>query len=465
MAELTFIGGVGQVTGSCHLLETEQGKILLDCGMYQGGREADKRNAADFPFDAGTIDAVILSHAHLDHCGRLPRLYQQGFRGRVYLTEGSFYLLDLMLKDAASLQKRDVAWENKRRERKGKKPVEVLFTLEDVNALLALRQSFEYGVEFDVIPGVKAKFSEAGHILGSAVVSVTLNEHGKQKKLVFSGDLGNPNSPLLRDPQTVTEADLLLLESTYGDRDHKPLEPTLDELRIILQQAMQSGGNVIIPAFAVERTQDLIYWLGKLYQQGDLLQQKVYLDSPMAISASRIYEQYTYLFNNDDPDFKRLAKKGWQAWLPNLVYSESTEDSMAVNQIDGGAIIIAGSGMCTGGRIRHHLKYNLWRRNAHIIMVGFQAQGTLGRDLINGKKNLNLLSSEIRVAATIHTLGGLSAHADQTQLLAWAGQFNEPKPDLFLVHGEQNAALSLQTSFHRLGWAAKVAQEGQRVDF
>ena len=465
MANVTFLGGVGQVTGSCHLLETSTGRILLDCGMYQGGREADKLNAADFAFDASSIDAVVLSHAHLDHCGRLPRLYQEGFRGKVFLTEGSYHLLDLMLEDAAALQERDVAWENKRRQRKRKELLEVLFTLDDVNKLLELRHTYDYEVQFQVIPGVTVKFSEAGHILGSSIVTVVLEDADTTKTLVFSGDLGNPNSPLLRDPKSVKKADVLLLESTYGDRDHKPLESTLNELRDILKQAMISGGNVIIPSFAVARTQDLIYWLGKLYREGSLPQHKVYLDSPMAISASRIYEQHTYLFNNDDPEFNSLAKNGWHAWLPNLVYSESSEESMEVNQIEGGAIIIAGSGMCTGGRIRHHLKYNLWRSNAHVVIIGFQAEGTLGRELVNGRKNLKIHGSDISVAATIHTLGGLSAHADQSQLLAWAGEFNEPKPRLYLVHGEPTASISLKTCFQRMGWQATIPEVGQKICF
>jgi metallo-beta-lactamase family protein len=465
MAKLTFIGGTGQVTGSCYLLETSSGRILLECGLYQGGREADKQNEEDFPFIASDIDAVVLSHAHLDHSGRLPRLVQQGFRGKVFVTEGSFHLLDLLLKDAASLQQRDVEWENKRRQRKGKKPKEVLYTQDDVNQLLDLRQAYDYAVEFEVLPGLTAKFTEAGHILGSAVVSLCVEQEGGSKTLVFSGDLGNPNSPLLRDPRNVTKADVLMLESTYGDRDHKPLQPTLDEFKRVLQLAKETGGNVIIPSFAVARTQDLLYWLGKFYRNGELPQQQVYLDSPMAIGASTIYENHVHLFNKDDPEFTKEAHKGWQGWLPNLNYAQTPEDSMAVNKIEGGAIIIAGSGMCTGGRIRHHLKYNLWRRNAHIIFVGYQAQGTLGRQLVDGRKDLKILGSPIRVAANIHTLGGLSAHADQSQLLDWAMHFDDPKPQLFLVHGEPLASMSLKTCFHRAGWEATIPTVGQQVSF
>ena len=314
-----------------------------------------------------------------------------------------------------------------------------------------------------MLPDISVSFYDAGHILGSAIVSLTIKEQGSTKTLVFSGDLGNTTSPVLKDPEIIEKADILLLESTYGDRDHKPLDSTLDEFREIFAAADQDGGNVIIPSFAVGRTQDLFYWLGRLHKDGDLPQQKVYLDSPMAISASNIYEKYTDLFNNDDPGFAEIASKGWQNWLPNLNYSETTEQSMAVNRIEGGAVIIAGSGMCTGGRIRHHLKYNLWKRNSHIVFVGFQAQGTLGRLLVEGKKSIKILDSKIKVEAKIHTLGGFSAHADQSQLLQWAGSFKGKKPKLYLVHGEPAASRSLQTCFARDGWSVAVAKVKQTI--
>ena len=289
MTSLTFFGATGQVTGSCYLLETSTHRILLECGMFQGSKETEKQNAADFPFDPARIDAVVLSHAHLDHCGRLPKLVKDGFKGPVFLTEASFPLLELMLRDAVHLQLRDTEWENKRRQRAGKKLLEPLYGLEDVEALLKLRQPIAYSEEKEILAGITVSFHEAGHILGSSIVRLRIKDSNEVKTLVFSGDLGNPNSPLLRDPTVLTEADVLLLESTYGDRDHKPLENTLDELRETLAEAAASGGNVIIPAFAVGRTQDLIYWLGKIQRQGGLPQQRIYLDSPMAISASEIY--------------------------------------------------------------------------------------------------------------------------------------------------------------------------------
>ena len=466
MTNLTFFGATGQVTGSCYLLENDNFRLLLDCGLFQGSKDTEAQNTADFPFDPSSIDAVVLSHAHLDHCGRLPKLVKDGFKGKVFLTEASFSLLELMLRDAVHIQLRDTEWENKRRQRAGKKLLDPLYDLNDVDALLKLRYPISYSKEQEILPGITVSFHEAGHILGSSIVRLLINDQDNIKTLVFSGDLGNPNSPLLRDPSILVEADVLLLESTYGDRDHKPLENTLDELRETLAEAAKSEGNVIIPAFAVGRTQDLIYWLGKIQRQGGLPQQTIYLDSPMAISASDIYANNTALFNIDDPEFTKIAPQGWHAWLKGLIYSQTAAESMAVNRIAGGAIIIAGSGMCNGGRIRHHLKYNLWRRNAHIIIAGFQAEGTLGRLLIDGnKKYIKILGAEIHIAAKIHTLGALSAHADQSQLLEWAHHFRNPKPRLYLIHGEKTACLSLQTCFNRTGWAATIPKVGDKITF
>ena len=466
MTNLTFFGATGQVTGSCYLLENNNFRLLLDCGLFQGSKDTEAQNTADFPFDPSSIDAVVLSHAHLDHCGRLPKLVKDGFKGKVFLTEASFSLLELMLRDAVHIQLRDTEWENKRRQRAGKKLLDPLYDLNDVDALLKLRYPISYSKEQEILPGITVSFHEAGHILGSSIVRLLINDQDNIKTLVFSGDLGNPNSPLLRDPSILVEADILLLESTYGDRDHKPLENTLDELRETLAEAAKSEGNVIIPAFAVGRTQDLIYWLGKIQRQGGLPQQTIYLDSPMAISASDIYANNTALFNIDDPEFTKIAPQGWHAWLKGLIYSQTAAESMAVNRIAGGAIIIAGSGMCNGGRIRHHLKYNLWRRNAHIIIAGFQAEGTLGRLLIDGnKKYIKILGAEIHIAAKIHTLGALSAHADQSQLLEWAHHFKNPKPRLYLIHGEKTACLSLQTCFNRTGWAATIPKVGDKITF
>ncbi|MDD5033554.1 MAG: MBL fold metallo-hydrolase [Methylococcaceae bacterium] len=462
MAKLTFLGAIRQVTGSCYLLETQGRRILLECGMFQGDPSTTAQNHRAFPFAASSLDAVVVSHAHIDHSGLLPKLAQAGYAGPVYVTAPTFDLLELMLKDAAYLELKDSQWENKWRQRAGKKPVAPLYTLEDVEALLTLRRPLPYNDEVEILPGVRLQFHDGGHIIGAAIVELTLSQGNRTRTLVFSGDLGNRYSPLMRDPEVLNRADVLLLESTYGDRDHRSLPDTLNEFRQILKEAGNRGGNVLIPAFAVGRTQDVIYWLGRFQRDGHLPQLMVFLDSPMAIEANGIYADYAALFNRDDPEFNRAMEQGWQAWLPNLRYSKSTEESMALNQVQG-AIIIAGSGMCEGGRIRHHLKYHLWKNETHLLITGFQPQGTLGRKLVDGARHLAILGSEIAVRAEIHTLGGFSAHAGQSQLLQWAQGFAGSHPRLYLVHGEYEAMQSLQTRLAPLNLRAEIPTVGATI--
>ena len=462
MAHLTFHGAARQVTGSCHLLETEGGRILLDCGMFQGPEEVSRQNRLEFPFDPRSLDAVVISHAHIDHSGLLPKLIKAGYRGPIYLTPPTHDLVELLLKDAAHLEFKDTQWENKRRERAGRRLLEPLYTLEDVEQVLTLRQSVPYSDWIDLLPGVRLQFHDAGHIIGAAIVELELTAGGQSRTLVFSGDLGNRYSPLLRDPERLGRADVLLLESTYGDRDHRSLTDTLAEFRQALQAASRSGGNVLIPSFAVGRTQDILYWLGRFHRDGELPQQRVFVDSPMAIEASEIYASHTRLFNQDDPEFSRAIEHGWQAWLPILSYSRSTEDSMALNQVQG-AVIIAGSGMCTGGRIRHHLKYNLWRRDTHVIISGFQPRGTLGRRLVDGARRLSILGGEIAVRATIHTLGGFSAHAGQDELVHWALGMQAGNPRVYLVHGEVEAMEALQARLRQQRMQVEIAEQGSRI--
>ena len=363
MAKLTFYGATDGVTGSAYLLESNNATVLLECGLYQGGREEEKQNSKPFPFDPHKLDAVVLSHAHLDHSGRLPKLIADGYNGRIYMTFPTSELLEIMLKDAASLQQRDTEWENKRRRRAGKKEIEPLYDIEDVQTALASCDGFRYGKRHEVADGVEVCFRDAGHILGSSIVEFFINEAGAEKKLVFSGDLGNSYAALLRDPEIVSEADVLLLESTYGNRNHKAMDETLDEFENIIVDASENGGNILIPSFAVGRTQEIIFRLGELYQKGKLKHQAVYLDSPMAIAVTEIYHRYQNIYNSEDAASLRQGKTGsLHTFLPVLRYSTSTEESMVLNKIEAGAIIIAGSGMCTGGRIRHHFKHNLWRR-------------------------------------------------------------------------------------------------------
>ena len=466
MAKLTFYGATEGVTGSMYLLETDAATVLLECGLYQGRREEEKANERPFPFDIKKLDAVVLSHAHLDHSGRLPKLVADGYNGRLTMTRPTRELLEIMLKDAASLQQRDAEWENKRRRRAGKKEIEPLYDRDDVDAALAACDGVRYGSRQEVAQGVEVCFRDAGHILGSSIVELFITEHGAEKKLVFSGDLGNSHAALLRDPEVVTDADVLMLESTYGDRDHRTMEETLNEFATIIDEASQNGGNILIPSFAVGRTQEIIFRLGELYQQGKLRQQAVYLDSPMAIAVTEVYHRYQNVYNREDAAQLQQDDAGsLHTFLPTLRYSTTTEESMALNQIDSGAIIIAGSGMCTGGRIRHHFKHNLWRRNAHVIIVGYQAMGTPGRALVDGAEYFNIGGDKIAVAATIHTLGGFSAHASQSQLGEWVSHFQQPHPKLFLVHGEDRAKLALQAKLGENGWSTHIPASGEHVSF
>lgn len=472
MAQLTFFGAVVGVTGSMYLLETDTSRILLDCGLFQGRREEEQSNHEPLPFATDSIDAVVLSHAHLDHSGRLPLLVSQGFQGPIYMTRASCDLIEVLLKDAASLQERDVEWENRRRRRAGKAEIEPLYTLEDVEETLDHCQGIAYHQRIAISDDIEVRFADAGHILGSAIVELFITEHGLEKKLVFSGDLGNSQAALLRDPEVVESADVLLMESTYGDRNHRSMQETLDEFEQVIEAASENGGNILIPSFAVGRTQEIIFRLGELYQKGKLRTQAIYLDSPMAIAVTEIYHRYQYVYNAADKaeiESKSAPSasqhKSLHTFLPILRYSTTTEESMALNQIESGAIIIAGSGMCNGGRIRHHLKHNLWRKHSHVIFVGFQAIGTPGRALIDGVKYFKVAGEEVLVQASIHTLGGFSAHASQSQLIEWLGHFKGEKPRLYLVHGEEDAKRTLRDAVAEHGWKAHIANYGEKLKF
>jgi len=458
---ITPLGAAGEVTGSCYLIETGRARLLLDCGLFQGGANVQARNRRRWPVAVHDLDAVVLSHAHLDHSGLVPRLVRDGYEGPVYATRATCDLLAIMWQDAAHLQERDAQWENKWRRRAGKTLVEPLYGIDDARRALSHLEAVDYHAGIDVAPGVRLAYHDAGHILGSAIVHLELAHDRGTARLAFSGDLGNSETVLLRDPEPAPQADLLLLESTYGDRNHRSFSETRDQLAAVLADAHADGGNVVIPAFAVGRTQELLYVLGQLEREGRLPQAQVFLDSPMAIAATHAYERNAALFNRADRD--RLGGQGLRAWLPALRMSETTEDSMAINRIGGGAVIIAGSGMCTGGRIRHHLKYNLWRREAHVVICGFQAARTTGRALVDGARRIRLLGEDIAVHAKVHTLGGFSAHAGQDQLVAWAGAAR-PRPRLWLVHGEPGAIEALAARLDReLGWKATATVRGEPI--
>ncbi|UPQ83991.1 MBL fold metallo-hydrolase [Pseudomonas knackmussii] len=467
MALLSFLGAIQQVTGSCYLIETHEGsRVLLDCGMHQGRRLEEDGNRAGFAFDPQSLDAVVLSHAHIDHSGLLPKLVASGFKGPIHATDSTCKLVELMLLDSASIQEKDAEWENKWRARLGKPAIKPLYTRIDAERMLKLRQPHAYGEPFEAAPGVNVTLFDAGHILGSAIVQADVDDFGAKRRLVFSGDLGNVSSPLMHAPTPLREADVLLMESTYGDRDHRDHEATIEELADILQQAHRDGGNVLMPSFAVGRTQDLIYYLGLLYQQGRVPQQMVFLDSPMAIGANAIYSLFQQQLEIDAVPQGAPTANGTrhiETWLPILRTTPMPEESMAINRFKSGVIIIAGSGMCTGGRILHHFKHNLWREECHLVIPGFQARGTLGRVIVDGAKTVKLLHQRIAVNAKVHTLGGFSAHAGQSQLIEWASHF-QTRPELYLVHGELEKMQALQKAIHdRLDWHANIPEPGDRI--
>jgi len=430
-----FHGAAGEVTGSLHEVEAAGRRILLDCGMLQGSPEHEKRNAEPFPFEPAALDALVVSHAHIDHIGRVPLLVQRGFDGPIYAQAATADLMPIMLLDAASLAERDAERANRHR-RPGIPDVEPLFTRADVDAAMRRVKPLSYDTRTTIADGIDLCFRDAGHILGSSIVELWADG----RKLVFSGDLGPQGTPILRDPTPIAQADLVLMESTYGDRNHRERQDTVLELGDIFERAFKDRGNVLIPAFAVGRSQELLYWFARHWDEWKLSRWHIFLDSPMAAKVIRAYERHTDLF---DEDAQRVWRdKPTPFRLPNLHISESLEDSMAINRIEGGAIVIAGSGMANGGRIVHHLKHNLGRRNAHVVFPGYQAQGTLGRRLVDGAQWVRIHGKDFRVNAQRHTVGGLSAHADQRALLAWYGHF-EGAPPVALVHGEDRAREAL----------------------
>ncbi|AZG74822.1 MBL fold metallo-hydrolase RNA specificity domain-containing protein [Shewanella livingstonensis] len=435
---LQFHGATEEVTGSCHILTVNGQQVLLDCGLIQGSKADALRNHDPLPFDATQIHAVVLSHAHIDHSGRLPYLIKQGFTGPIYTQKATAQLCNIMLRDAAMLQERDTDRQNKKRAKHDLEPLEPLFTEEDVEHVIVQFVEVDYGQRVHIADAIEICLSDAGHILGSAVVELWLGDKSTQKKLVFSGDLGRAGMPILDDPTFIEQADLVLMESTYGDRTHRSWQETLVELKSIFKDTIhQSRGNILIPAFSVGRAQELLYLFHLYAKEWDLSGWRICLDSPMAIKATEVYVNNYPLMDDDFKRFTRLSP-GHHPLLSCAEFINSTEESIELNEIHKGLIIIAGSGMCNGGRIRNHFVHNLWRKEADIIICGFQALGTPGRLLVDGADALTIHGQSVKVAARLHTVGGLSAHADQTELLCWYQHFNQ-SPPVILVHGESKA--------------------------
>ena len=456
--KIRFLGGARTVTGSCFYLTDAKYKILVECGMYQGP-DAEQVNRRKFAFDPSEIDCLFLTHSHLDHVGLVPRLVTEGFRGRIITTAGTADIAELILYDSAHIQESDTEWYNRKALRTGMQLKEPLYTSRDVDRVLPLLERKAYGKIERLCEGVRYRFINAGHILGSSSLELWY-EDGREKKIVFSGDLGKKDNPIVKDPAFVEETDYLTIESTYGNRNHKGMQASVDELVDVIKSTFKIGGNVIIPSFALGRTQDLLFILNKLVKEDRLFRINVYIDSPLAEGITKVYtahpeyfdEEARLLFNIESRDAIRIH------------FTSRMEDSIALNRIKKEAIIIASSGMCEGGRIKHHLKHNLWRRESSIVFVGFQAKGTLGRQIIDGAKVVEVLGENIVVRAGIHTLGGFSAHADQKELLGWISMFKNT-PEIFIVHGEEKASLDLQTVIEeRFRYKTHVPARGEEFD-
>jgi metallo-beta-lactamase family protein len=455
---ITFLGAAGEVTGSCYLVQTEAAGFLVDCGLFQGGKDAAPKNLAAFPFDVRTIDFVLVTHAHLDHSGLLPRLVALGYRNPVYCTPATADLLEIMLRDSAYIQEKEAAWENERRggDHRALPAVAPLYTMAQAEASFSLLQGVGYREEFKPRPSVRVQFQDAGHILGAAITEVRVRDAGRDVKVVFSGDLGQPGRPVVRDPTPIEDADVLLVESTYGNRDHKGWQATVDELVDALDDTLQRRhGNVIVPAFALGRTQELIALLAQLAIAKRVGRLNVFVDSPLATAATQVTLKHADLLDAETRDGLARLLHGK---LPVRVrFTEDVADSKKLNLIHSGAVIIAASGMCDAGRIKHHLEHNIARRECSILFTGFQAGGTLGRRIVEGARSVRLFGESFPVRAKVYTLGGLSAHADRSALLAWLRAFRRPPRQVFIVHGElETARLFAQSVRRELGWRPKV---------
>jgi metallo-beta-lactamase family protein len=470
---ISFLGAAREVTGSCYLLEAGGHRILVDCGMFQGGREARRKNREALAFDPRSIDCVLLTHAHIDHSGLLPRLVALGYRGPIHATTATCDLLAVMLPDAAYIQEKEVERETRHRHRARHAPEQgrarsvpesaPLYTVAQAHDCLHHLRPVDYDTEFEPLPGMRCRLRDAGHILGAAIVELWIKERGVTRKLVFSGDIGQPGRPVVRDPTPIAEADVLLVESTYGNRLHKSIEETERELVHAIDETIGGGGgrghnrgNLVVPSFAVGRTQEILYVLGDLMRRGRIARNiEIIVDSPMATRATEITMRHL-----DLTDIEMRALTAWQSAgrgnRPHIRFTESVEDSVRLNELRG-AIIISASGMCDAGRVKHHLRHNLPRAESGVLITGFQAEGTLGRRLVDGARRVKIFGEEVAVRARLYTIGGLSAHADQAGLLGWLSGFRTPPQRTFVVHGESATAEDFARLVHgRLGWRTEA---------
>ncbi len=438
---ITFLGAAKTVTGSCYLVETKNYKFLVDCGMFQGRAKDNEVNEGPFQFNPSDIDFVLLTHAHIDHSGRIPKLYVEGFSGDIIATKATVELCSIMLPDCGHIQETENEWTNRKRERAGKPPVAPLYTFQDALDCQKLFKPIRYSDEVVINEEITAKFNDAGHILGSSIIEIWIKEDGKTTKVVFSGDLGNKDMPLLRDRTAIDSADYLIVESTYGNKLHKDMDNKVERFVNIISETYDKGGNIVIPSFAIGRTQEIIYDLNKQREMKDenvkkLFSMPVFIDSPLAISATEIFRNNTDCFDEEAREYIENGDNPLD--FPELRFTKTADESKALNDLKGSSIIISASGMCDAGRIKHHLKHNLWRKDSSVIFIGYQAIGTLGRRLVDGARRVKIFGEDISVNAHIEMIDGFSGHADMNGLIDWLGRFKTKPSKIFIVHGEED---------------------------
>ena len=462
---LKFLGAAKNVTGSCHLLQSGGRRILIDCGLYQERRYRN-RNWDPFPLDLRGIHGVLLTHAHLDHCGRLPKLVAEGFRGPIYGTKATLEIAKIVLRDSAHIQMEDAEYKRLRHQREGRTgrfPEVPLYTLSDVEDTLSLFQAVSYDQPVELEPGMSAVFRDAGHIFGSSMVAVKVSESRRERTILFSGDVGRWDKPIINDPSLFSAADYIIMESTYGNRVHEDVSAIRDTLSEVINRTREAGGNIVIPSFAIERAQELLYYLNELLLADEIPHILVFVDSPMAVSVTQVFERNPELFDPDMQELIRDKKSPFHFFGLQLV--KSVEESKAINHLRGTAIIIAGSGMCTGGRIKHHLAHNIERKESTILFVGYQAEGTLGRHILSEPPEVRILGRTRKVRARIARINGLSAHADSRELERWLSSIRNRPRGLFLVHGESHALAAMETALReKKGWKVAVPDYLEEVE-
>jgi len=457
--KLSFLGAAQNVTGSRYLVETDSLRFLVDCGLHQE-RELRGRDWEPFPIPPDTIDAVLVTHAHLDHCGLLPKLVREGFRGRIYCTAATSEITKIILMDSAKLQMEDAEFKRKRHQREGRRgpyPEMPLYMTDDAQACFPLLSPINYGEPVQIGDGVAATFYDAGHILGSSMIKVMISQNGEKRTILFSGDVGRWNKPMLQDPTLFHQADYVLVESTYGDRLHERQETISNEFARLINSTVEAGGNILIPSFALERSQEVLYYLNELLMEDRIPHLVVFVDSPMAVSVTEVFQHHPELF---DREMMGLIRQGRSPFdFPGLTMVRTVDQSKAINYITGTAMIIAGSGMCTGGRIKYHLVKNISRQESTILFVGYQAKGTLGREIVGGAREVRILGQKHPVRARVAQINGFSAHADRDELFRWLSALQKPPRHLFIVHGEAEAAWQFADFLgKRTGWEILVPE-------